>query len=122
MSVYCFECPGCDRRFEVWLLAEERNEPQRCPACRNVGKRDLAAEMNGTRHVAGSWPQVMDFAYAFHDDQICDVKRRLGPNGAAVEYMRGKEGLLHPVVSSRAQRRAFLKAMGNFDRDGGYSD
>jgi hypothetical protein len=64
------------------------------------------------------FPPLASDAMAVHPHQVEEAREDARRKGVEVEFL--PDG--RPVFTSRAQRRAYLKAYRFFDRNGGYGD
>ena len=47
MPTYDYECPACQRRFDLTRPIKERNRRTRCPKCHAVAERVITAPGSG---------------------------------------------------------------------------
>lgn len=77
--------------------------------------QDLAAAPGTDR--PGCWPMTSEAA-AVHPKQVVEATRGAAERGVPTHFDR----LGRPVFTSRAHRKAYLKAYGFRDNNGGYGD
>lgn len=64
------------------------------------------------------WKPLVSDALAVHPDQVAEARADALAKGVPVDFL--PDG--RPVFTSRAQRKAYCKAYGFFDRSAGYGD
>jgi hypothetical protein len=125
MPTYCYqflEGPRRGKIEELVMSVDEMQEFQDRNGCGRIDgflvQRSFSAERPGANsHMSSNWPMKSEAA-AVHPSQI----------GEATEFYRNKgvptsfDRLGRPVLESRAHRKAFLRASGLHDRDGGVGD
>jgi sugar/nucleoside kinase (ribokinase family) len=116
MPTYCF------RRADgsvVTRFYHMRDEIPRRIVCDDGEEavRDLKAEHDGPHASPGCWPMT-SIALGVHPAQVGDAVAEAKRKGVPTEFL--PDG--RPILRDRAHRRAYMKALGYFDRDAGYSD
>ena len=119
MPTYCFRCLTCNRVFERVLPIAEREDGQICH-CGGPGKRDIVSEQRTVGMPAKGWATgLVSTSLGVHPEQVPEERERLKKlTGHDIEFTR--DG--NPVLRSRAQRRAVMKAVGMHDKEGGFGD
>jgi hypothetical protein len=124
MSTYCFRVVDTDEPVELVLPMGEHQKLARLDGTYELpdGRRawrDFEAEMVGKRSGGSGWPMWSD-AMGCDPSQIPEMS-------ASLKKMTGMTPEFHPETgelkcNSRGQRRAYMRAMGLHDRNGGYGD
>lgn len=114
--IYCFKCPACGKKAEVFRTISECKKPEECPVCTEKMKRDFRTEQGGKRINEG-WPMV-SVAAGINPDQVGEYREFDKTMGVPTEY--NSDGDV--VFTSRAHRKRYCEAHRLFDRNGGYGD
>ena len=103
MPSYCFFCPVCDKRKDVYRPVKDHNLPEICK-CGQRMQRDFIAEHQSVR---GDYNEpIISDSMAF-DARDLDEHRKRFPNiDVVVDHARSAR----PVFRSLGQKRAYLKA------------
>jgi len=118
MPFYCFKCPACGARQEVFREVKDYKKQLKCK-CNEVMERDLRAEHGfvSEQHSPGNWPMVSDMA-GVAPSQVGELRQTLKTKGLNTEVR--EDGSV--VWRSRGERKAYCEAVGLYDRNAGYSD
>ena len=119
MPTYGYRCSKCGHCFDRTVPMDDRNKAQACN-CGAVAERDMAAEQQRHHDNPDLWRRGLEStALGVHPDQVPAERARLKKlTGHDIEFSRDGD----PILRSRGQRRAVMKAIGYHDRDGGYGD
>lgn len=112
--IYCFICDECDLPLEVVRAMSESGDPQACPNCGTVMRRDYPAE---NTHGRGDYSQPLVMrSLGFHPSQLAEHRKHF-PN---IEVTTVPGGMMAPVARSLAEKRRVLKDRGWTDRNAFY--
>jgi len=118
MQIYPYKCPECGHRFDHMM---QKLNPPDTLVCGECGyrkcKQDWQAKFAGGDFAPGNWPMESDAA-GVHPDQIPEAVEHAKSIGVPTEF--NKAG--NPILRSPQHRAAYLRGIGMFDRDAGYSD
>lgn len=79
--------------------------------------RDIVADFNGRRAICSTYPFTSDAA-GVHPSQVAAARAQSVKDGVPLQFT--KDGAA--VFESASQRRKYLKSVGLYDRNAGYSD
>lgn len=124
MATYCFRTVAEDKPVELVLPMGGHQKLARADGTYELpdgvrAYRDFEAELGGKRSGEGGWPMWSD-AMGVDPSQIPEMSK-------ALKQATGRTPEFNPVTGelkceSRGQRRAYMRAMGLHDRQGGYGD
>lgn len=80
--------------------------------------RSIAGEHRGFQNTPGAWPMRSDAA-GVHPSQASEASEEMARLGVPTRF---DSDTGQAIFESRAHRRAFLRAKGMYDRNGGYGD
>lgn len=107
MPRYCFKCLACGHESEQFRSMRDRNMPSTCVPCGGIMDRDLFAEHSNVR---GDYNHPITSVSMAFNSQDVDEHRRKHPG---VDLHVDKPGgTAYPILRSRSQKLAYLKARG----------
>lgn len=122
MPFYNYIDRNTGEKFELLMTVAEMSAKQsKSGTIVHDGKilhRDIASEHRGFSGTPSNWPMLSDSA-GVHPSQVGAAFKESVGIGVPTRF--------HPetgqaIFESRAHRKAFLKAKGMYDRNGGYGD
>lgn len=122
MPVYCFVKPKTGEILELNMSFEELRSRQREDGMYELDdgtllKRDFFAEQVSARP-AQNWPMESD-ALAVHPAQVKEAEQASIDAGIPTHFNKQTGA---PIFNSPSHRKAYCKAYGFYDRNGGFSD
>ncbi len=115
MPTYCYTTP--DETETIEEVFSVGKAPAKVRRNGKVYERDIAAEHQGSQDHGGQWPILCD-ASGVHPDQVPEAMAVAKRKGVPTTFTRDGRAILR----DRAHRVAYHRAVGLFDRDGGYGD
>lgn len=119
MPVYCYIDKDGGTHERVFPMGKA---PPEVHTANGPARRSIAAEWAAGGGIPAKWPLISEFA-GVPDYQLAEAREYDRSIGApAVEYVDTKDGFHAVKFETRGQRKAWLRAHGMHDRDGGYGD
>jgi hypothetical protein len=122
MPIYVYSNPETGESVELSMTISEMNRRQdKDKSIVHEGVRlvrSIAGEHRGFRNTPGSWPMKSDAA-GVHPSQIREASEEMSRLGVPTRF---DSDTGQAIFESRMHRRAFLRAKGMYDRNGGYGD
>lgn len=122
MPFYVYRDESTGEKIELMMTVAEMSRRQRKDGTIvHEGKtllRDIAAEHGGFRNTPGAWPMKSDAA-GVHPSQAGEAYEESARLGVPTRF-DSETG--QAIFESRSHRRAFLRAKGMYDRNGGFGD
>jgi hypothetical protein len=121
MPIYVYKDQKSGEKVELFMSIAEMSARQKDGVLELQGRilvRDIVTEQGGFRNTAGHWPMMSDGA-GVHPSQTGEAYAESVKLGVPTQFDRSTG---QAIFESRSHRRAFLRAKGMYDRNGGYGD
>jgi len=119
MPHYCYTVPGTKRTYTRFFHTSDIRPQYIYTQDGKRAYRDIMAEQRCSTGRARQWARgLASDALAVHPDQIPEARAYDKAHGVPTEYKADGR----PIFTGRGHRKAYCKAHGVHDNDGGYGD